>query len=267
MQTEAVWQTDGVFAQARNTTAPETWEVSQNEPEGLVFANATLDNDWGPANYELVNVEWLAGTPFAGRGGDLEFTLTSEAEVTALVREDISQERTEEGFREFVENLTSADEETVDAWTEDFLASRTAEDSARPSSQGNPVTFYRYRRGIGDLAVSNLYERVQPEPPRTAPQAHPDLALVQIGTAHTGTDDWAFEFEFPTVTLENGSVGKRGVERVQVDALDRISVRVGFHDPGLALKETSGLVDGAFQTLGWPSPSIDEDDVHLGAIC
>lgn len=272
---EAVWEQPSLYEGVNASGAAngwqfgdaDGWEVTVEHPEGLAFQNDTLDEEWGPGTYKLDRVGWRAGTPVEGRGGDLTVSISAQKEITTLAREDVPEEAIREAFIAFADNLTTEDDETLEAWSDEFLDSRTQAHEARPTSEGGLLAAYRYHLQVStQVQASERYEDLGPQVPQTSPPSG-DERRIRIGGASTGAANWSFVFQFPTIVAEHTDRDGVGVEELKLDALDRVEARLLFDGPEQAHNRSVPMIQTSFEELGWPEPTVSEEDVVRGAIC
>lgn len=264
------WQQDGLFERVDPAASPEGWSLTLKDPDGLDFQNGTLDERWGPDRYALVGVGWESGVAVEGRGGNVGMGLAPPAEVTSRARGDVPEEALAEAFQRFAANLTDADEETLEGWTDAFLDSKRPAGSMTRGSDGARFAFYAYSVNLtGELAVSEHYRRLAPPTPEISLEGMDadERRGVEIGQATTAAGSWIFRFRFPTVAAENLDRGDEGVNRIEVDAFDRVGVHVALDGTDRAAERSVPMVEAAFGELGWPPPELSPEHVRLAAVC
>lgn len=264
------WQQDGLFERVDAAASPEDWSLTLEDPDGLAFQNGTLDESWGPDRYALVSVGWDSGAGVEGRGGDVELGLSAPAEVTTRARGEVPEAVLADAFERFAANVTAADDETLANWTEAFLASERPAGSAIRGGDETRIEFYAYSVNLtGELTVSEHYRRLAPPTPEISLEGMDadERRDVGIGTATTTAGDWRFAFGFPTVVAENRDRGDEGVNRIEVDAFDRVGVHVGLDGTDRAAERSVPMVKAAFGELGWPPPRVTPEHVRLAAVC
>lgn len=271
---QATWEQPGLYDTATSTQAPEGWTIEASQPDGLAFANATLDEAWGSDRYNLTQVTWEGPTVAHGRGNQLVIQLTSPMQVTTRVRGEANETTIAAAFGTLASNVTPASRETIDDWTQQFLDSRHPAGGATRidpvSGNRTSIRFYEYSLNLtGPLTITEHYAELAPPVPAanlSSPYGGP-AGLDAIGRASTSTGNWTFDFAFPSLHAENQDVDGGELTDVRVDVLDRVGAEASLGDSNDYHNRTVALVHAAFDELGWPEPTVTSKRVQMGAIC
>lgn len=244
----ANWTQEGITDAFPGEGSHGDYNVSARAPEGIHFE----DPEWG--ELVLARVEWNPGWEENTSGA--VFRLDQDGRINITLSASFDGDTLQEGFLQFITQVTPLTEEAAEEWVGPLLESRHDVPSIRSQDRGtagdgDALVEYNLTYD-GPLAIEALYAgllREADQDERPDPWFEP---AVKLG-------DWSFYFPPPLLLAQHTSEDGR---YLLVDARDRVE----FHWDPPAGVNGHAIMAGITRTLadlGLPAPpDVDEMDIH-----
>lgn len=224
---------------------------------GHPIPNSSTAEPWGAGTAAVVTVQWEGpGGVMAETTSASSITLYAPDRSISLFWSDtvLDDADVREVFRTFARKVTSASEETVDRWTEEFVAGKVSsgENIAGGESFRSELVVDAPLRLDAHLDGLSASHRREDEPSY--------LRFLDDG------DEWSYRFFFARKFLTLPGAGDRPDVALRVDARDFVEVEVketGPMDEGALRNRTQTLFDEA----GLGEPNLEGWEFEPGHGC
>lgn len=208
--TTACWEEDGLFDAIANATSQPGLAVELEDAEGWPLDPASLPAAWGEARVE--KIRWHLPSKANESHAKDRFLVTQTRNLTAGLTDDFTDEEKRAYFIEFAANVTRANQTTLEAWADRFMASEQPWDGRSSDTRTSwDPGFQRYEVHIGEgvLALGDVVANL----------SEPKDRFRTVGQAEIVDAPWYLTLDLPQKTIKaSWSLGTRG--EISVDPRD-----------------------------------------------